>query len=36
LLVLGARKIITEKSLSFPGGFTLLWWAYMGLFREKN
>ena len=33
LLVIGARKIMTERTLSFPTGFTLMWWAYTAMFR---
>ena len=36
LLGVGIRKIMTERTLSFPAGFTLLWWAYMGMFRGGN
>lgn len=36
LLVLGARRIIREQTLTFPTGFTLVWWAYMALFRRGN
>ena len=36
LLGLGVRKIVQEKSLTFPNGFTLAWWAYMALFRGKS
>jgi hypothetical protein len=37
LLLLGVRKIMTEGTLgSFPAGFTLVWWAYMALFRGGN
>ena len=28
LLVLGGRKLLTEKWASFPTGLTLLWWAF--------
>ena len=36
LLTLGVRKMVTERTLSFPTGFTLLWWAYNAMFRSSN
>ncbi|MBD3307927.1 hypothetical protein GF339_15960 [candidate division KSB3 bacterium] len=35
LLLIGARKVITDRTLSFPAGFTLLWWSYNAMFRES-
>ncbi len=36
LMGLGVGKIIQDRSLTFPTGFTLIWWAYMALFRGKS
>lgn len=36
LLFVGVRKIIAEGTLSFPAGFTLIWWAYTSMFRGNN
>jgi hypothetical protein len=33
---LGARKLIQQRSLALPAGFTLLWWAGNGLLRGKQ
>ena len=32
---LGAQKLIQQRSLALPAGFTLLWWAGNGLLRGK-
>lgn len=36
LLGLGVHQMVTRKQNNFPGGFTLLWWAYNGLTRRLS
>ena len=36
LVILGGRKLLTERTLSTPAAMTLLWWGYNSLFHEKN
>ncbi len=36
LAVVGTRKLLLEKNLSIPAGFTLLWWAGNGLMNRKQ
>ncbi len=33
--LVGIRKIMAQGALAVPTGFTLLWWAYHSLFRER-
>ena len=33
--LVGIRKIMAQRALAFPAGFTMLWWAYYSLFRER-
>ena len=33
--LVGIRKIMAQRALAFPAGFTLLWWAYHSLFHER-
>ncbi len=33
--LVGIRKIMAQRALAFPTGFTMLWWAYHSLFRER-
>ena len=33
--LVGIRKIMAQRTLAFPTGFTMLWWAYHSLFRER-
>jgi len=33
--LVGIRKIMAQRALAFPAGFTLVWWAYHSLFRER-
>jgi len=38
-IVLGAvglRKIMAQRLLAFPTGFTLVWWSYQALFRQRS
>ena len=32
LAVIGARRMLADRALGFPAGFTMLWWASLGLF----
>lgn len=34
--IIGIRKIMSQKMLAFPTGFTMLWWAYQSLVRGKR
>lgn len=36
LLIVGLYKMLKPGGLGVPGGFTLLWWAYMQLFRKET
>lgn len=36
LAIMGFRKILTERATMWPTGFTMLWWAYNALFRNKS
>jgi hypothetical protein len=35
-IILGVRKLITDRSNIMPTGLTLLWWGYNSLFRGGN
>lgn len=32
LAVMGVKRMLADRALGFPAGFTMLWWASMGLF----
>lgn len=36
LAVAGTKKILSQRALAMPAGFTLLWWAGSGLMREDG
>jgi len=36
LIILGLRRIITDRTTMWPTGITMLWWAYNSLFRTKG
>lgn len=33
---IGLRKILKQRTMAFPAGFTLLWWAANGLLRGRQ
>lgn len=33
--MVGAYKVVIDKQTRFPGGVTLLWWAYLHLIRQR-
>jgi hypothetical protein len=36
LIVLGVKKLMTDRANMMPTGITLLWWGYNSLFKGGN